>query len=259
MLQLHAGLSLIDRRNDIQRRLGVSLHTTTLRSYYIRNNVKVRTVDLHNVNKLNKADEIREQQKKFVMELMRSQIDKQVYYMDQTSVNLWYTCKKTWTTVSKPVYLPMQATGYRNVTIYGIIGGNSGEFIHMVTDKTNSDNTQAFLQQFLHLASAPHEEIIIVADNHSSHKSRSTKIFLLKHNIQMLYLPPYSSPLNPIEHIWASFKVLWRKKLALCLSKIPKDQLENMVNEVLEQVKYTPNLLMTINSTIRRVLNDELV
>ena len=108
------------------------------------------------------------------MELMRSQIDKQVYYMDQTSVNLWYTQKKTWTTATKPVYLPMQPTGCRNVTIYGIIGGNSGEFIHMVTDKTNSENTQAFIQQLLHLADAPQEEIIIVADNHSSHKCRST-------------------------------------------------------------------------------------
>ena len=35
----------------------------------------------------------------------------------------------------------MQPTRGSSVTIYGIIGGNNGELIHMTADKTNSDNT----------------------------------------------------------------------------------------------------------------------
>ena len=84
--------------NDIRRRFGVTLHRTTLRSYYVRNGVRVRAVDLHSVNKLSRADEIRSQQRAFVMELLRTQVDKQVYYMDQTSVHLWYMARKTWCT-----------------------------------------------------------------------------------------------------------------------------------------------------------------
>ena len=61
MLQFHAGLSLTDRCDDIQRRFGITIHKSTLRSYYIRNGVKVRAVDLHSVNKLNRSDEIRAQ------------------------------------------------------------------------------------------------------------------------------------------------------------------------------------------------------
>ena len=79
------------------------------------------------------------------MELLRTQINKQVYYMDQTSIHLWNTARKTWTTASEPVTLPMQPTRGRSVTIYGIVGGNNGEFIHMTADKTDSANTQAFL------------------------------------------------------------------------------------------------------------------
>ena len=60
--------------------------------------MRVRAVDLHSVNKLSHADEIRAQQRAFVMELLRLQVDKQVYYMDQTSVHLWYTARKTWCT-----------------------------------------------------------------------------------------------------------------------------------------------------------------
>ena len=60
MLQFHAGMSLSDRCIDIQRRFGVILHVSSLREYYIRNGVRMRAVDLHSVNKMNRASEIRE-------------------------------------------------------------------------------------------------------------------------------------------------------------------------------------------------------
>ena len=64
----------------------------------MRVQVRVRAVDQHSVNKLSRVDEIRAKQRAFVMELMCLQIDKQVYYMDQTSVHLWYTARRTWCT-----------------------------------------------------------------------------------------------------------------------------------------------------------------
>ena len=67
----------------------------------------MQVVDLYSVNKLSRADEIRAQQRAFVMELLRAQVDKQVYYMDQTSIHLWNTARKTWTTAREPVTLPM--------------------------------------------------------------------------------------------------------------------------------------------------------
>ena len=58
MLQLHAGLSLKDRCKDIHRRFEIVLHPSSLREYYVRNDVKMRVVDLHSVNKFNRASEI---------------------------------------------------------------------------------------------------------------------------------------------------------------------------------------------------------
>ena len=71
---------------------------------------------------------------------------------------------------------------------HGIIGGNNGELIHMTADSTNSTNTQSFLQQFLHITDAPVNDIVIVADNLSSHKSKSTREFIQEHKIQVLHL-----------------------------------------------------------------------
>ena len=73
----------------------------------------------------------------------------------------------------------------------------------------------------MHLTKAPLEDVVIVADNQSSHNFESTKRFLEEHEINILFLPPYSSPLNPIEHVWAAFKTLWRKRMARTMSKVP--------------------------------------
>ena len=111
----------------------------------------------------------------------------------------------------------------------------------------------------MHLTDTPHNQIVIVADNQSSHKSESTKRFLDQNSIKMMYLPPYSSPLNPIEHVWAAFKTLWRKKMARQFDKFPDSNIERLVTQVMDEVKTTPRLLNSITAAVERVLNDELV
>ena len=81
----------------------------------------------------------------------------------------------------------------------------------------------------------------------------------MAHNIKILFLPPYSSPLNPIEHVWAAFKTLWRNRMARTMSKVPQENLEQLVNKVMDEVQTTPKLLDCITSAIKRVLNNELV
>ncbi len=49
------------------------MSTFALRSHYRRNGIRLRVVDLHSVNKINRADEIREKQREFVAELRRLQ------------------------------------------------------------------------------------------------------------------------------------------------------------------------------------------
>ena len=88
----------------------------------------------------------------------------------------------------------------------------------------------------MHLTDAPLEDIVIVADNQSSHKSQSTREFLEAHKIRFLFLPPYSSPLNPIEHVWSAFKTLWRKRIARQFDKFPQGNIEKLAGEVLDEI-----------------------
>ena len=52
---------------------------------------------------------------------------------------------------------------------------------------------------------------IVVMDNLSSHKSERVKLILTSFGASVLYLPPYSPDLNPIEKAYAKLKAHLRK------------------------------------------------
>ena len=47
---------------------------------------------------------------------------------------------------------------------------------------------------------------VIIMDNATFHKSKQTQEMIEKAGCQLLFLPPYSPDLNPIETFWANFK-----------------------------------------------------
>ena len=60
-----------------------------------------------------------------------------------------------------------------------------------------------------------HEGDVVVMDNLSCHKVKSVKEAVEAVGAFVLYLPPYSPDLNPIEMMWSKIKSLLRKCKAL--------------------------------------------
>lgn len=52
----------------------------------------------------------------------------------------------------------------------------------------------------------PTKNIILILDNFRSHRANFTMDFAEEIGIKLIYLPPYSPDLNPIEFIWKSIK-----------------------------------------------------
>ena len=73
----------------------------------------------------------------------------------------------------------------------------------------NGDIFQAYVDQFLVRELAPGD--IVVMDNLSSHKSDAVREMIEAAGAELLFLPPYSPDLNPIEQAFAKLKHLLRK------------------------------------------------
>ena len=52
----------------------------------------------------------------------------------------------------------------------------------------------------------PGKAIVLILGNFASHRSKTVKNKALELNIRLVYLPPYSPDLNPIEFLWKSVK-----------------------------------------------------
>jgi len=72
---------------------------------------------------------------------------------------------------------------------------------------------------------------VVVMDNLSSHKVDGVEQRIKKCGAQVLYLPPYSPDLNPIEKAWAKLKALLRKAKAR-----GKEALDQAITELLPQI-----------------------
>lgn len=114
--------------------------------------------------------------------------------MDETSINI-RTHKKKHTWTNGQVALPYQSKSTHNKTIIGAVGGmNENVFSHSkITSSTTKEDVVSFLAEFLRVCPYAHSEIVLVTDNHSAHKSNLVKSFLATQNVQMIFMPPYSS------------------------------------------------------------------
>jgi transposase len=67
----------------------------------------------------------------------------------------------------------------------------------------------AYVEQFLAPTLAPGD--IVILDNLGSHKGKAARGAIRKAGAHLLFLPPYSPDLNPIEQLFAKLKALLRK------------------------------------------------
>jgi len=74
-------------------------------------------------------------------------------------------------------------------------------------------NSIVFQSWFSHLAQNLPQASVIVLDNASFHKGKEIETIAKSFGHDLLYLPPYSPDLNPIEKMWANLKKLKTKFL----------------------------------------------
>jgi transposase len=103
---------------------------------------------------------------------------------------------------------------------YSIISAISITEVTAAFYTEGSVNGEIFLH-FLENYLAPQlkAEQIIILDNVSFHKVKGVKEMIEGAGAHIIYLPPYSPDLSPIEHMWSKIKSTLRKVAARCEEK----------------------------------------
>ena len=75
------------------------------------------------------------------------------------------------------------------------------QFFFSVKRRTCSADTKEFLEKIVAEASIPVSQMKIVLDNHSAHHSALVTSWATSVGLSLVFLPPYSSPLNQGKHL----------------------------------------------------------
>jgi len=91
----------------------------------------------------------------------------------------------------------------RSIALFGAVNLRAGQMHALFCEPFNGDTFTVFLSTLLRRR-ARGRKMVVVSDNAAYHKSAPVRAFLAgcQARLQLLYLPPYSPELNPIERVW---------------------------------------------------------
>jgi len=118
---------------------------------------------------------------------------------------------------------------WKIMTILGAMSLNGMVAAMTIEEATDGDIFLAFIQQVLCPALKPGD--VVVMDNLSSHKAAAVRASIGKAGAELLYVPPYSPDMNPIEKAWAKLKELLRAAQART-----RETLEQAIADALKRI-----------------------
>lgn len=125
-------------------------------------------------------------------------------YIDESGIDQGIYKTRGWGKKGKVLIGKRSGKHYRRVNI---LSGMRGKEIVAPIVFTGACNTALFLQWVKdHLVKELKPGQVIVMDNASFHKSDKIRQVIESAKCKLIYLPPYSPELNPIEKFWANMK-----------------------------------------------------
>lgn len=128
----------------------------------------------------------------------------EVFFQDECHFQRVCSTTRSWYLKGKAPTLPWPV-GKEKVSIAGVVSQETGALFVLTTSKFNAASFKRFLQKFLKKRTRrKKKKVLMVLDNARYHKAHELKDYLehVKDRLELLFLPPYSPELNPIEMVW---------------------------------------------------------
>ena len=121
-------------------------------------------------------------------------------FLDECSPQTTANTQRLWSFEKKRI---VKNTSKIRANTFGIYSPNGNSTLSFQIHSKKEDICKV-LDEFA--TANPDKRIIVVLDNFSSHRSKMVSEFAESNNISLVFLPPYSPDLNPIEQVWRAIK-----------------------------------------------------
>lgn len=91
--------------------------------------------------------------------------------------------------------------GYKNFYLYGAVEHNTGHNFSLIMPNVDTKCMNVYLAELS--KEFKEDKIALIMDQAGWHKAKE---LIIPDNIRILYLPPYSPELNPVERLWLHIK-----------------------------------------------------
>ena len=138
--------------------------------------------------------------KKNLREKIKENPSRELYFFDESRFGTHSKIGHGWFPKGSRTTAPVKL-GFQNFYVYSAISPKSGKDHTLLMPYVNTTCMNVFLAHMAEELGG--REIFFVMDGAGWHKSKDLKI---PKNIEIIYLPPYSPELNPVERLWLYIK-----------------------------------------------------
>jgi transposase len=129
-------------------------------------------------------------------------------FIDESGVNLAMTRRYGRAPRGERVVGAVPQNYGANVTMLAALSWQGVEAVMTIDGATDAEVFRAYVEHVLCPTLVPGD--IVVMDNLRAHKVAGIREHIEAHGAQLIYLPPYSPDLSPIEPCWSKLKTLLR-------------------------------------------------
>ena len=136
-----------------------------------------------------------------------------------------------WLDPKNPIKIILPKDRGNSITVLGAISTKLDKLVYTLDSTTDNESVVKFMDE---LAKHIKPGATIVLDNHPSHHSVEVRKRIASMEANALYLPLYTSELNPIERVWAMFKRRWADKIVEEKGAIDNERAQKHIRDILE-------------------------
>ena len=134
---------------------------------------------------------------------------RRLVFIDETWAKTNMTRLRGWSPRGIPLVDKVPHGHWRTLTFLAALRCDRIDAPLVLDGPINGESFTAYVEQFLLPTLSPGD--IVVMDNLGSHKGKAVRQLIRSAGARLLFLPPYSPDLNPIEQVFAKLKTLLRK------------------------------------------------